>query len=948
MKRAILTTLAALLVAPAALAMPMEMPIQGVLRDNAGTPVAQGEFPMTFAIYETADAADPLWTESLGVTVAGGQFRLNLGTITPLEPLLFAASGALWLGITVESEPELPRRPMGTTPYAFQSASASNLACSGCVEPEALSPASLQVMRDEALIAVTEAGYPMVADDMAVDAEALGVEATSVQGALETLKGLIETETSAGNVNEGAGTVRAYTNQWGLPSYGTATDYVHVINPSPPKVQLYLYGGENTGFASSNNLIVTNTYTPNSYAGGVNGAEGEDSLQIGNNASAFNIGDHVLIHQTVGNSPGHWELNAVKSVQGTALGLAKPLVHTYESATGDDQRRAQVVVAASYNHLEVVNGGLIRPDEGLGGNNDANLRGGIVYVRAQAITVKTGGKIQANGEFSSSGYAGFWGGDSTPGGQTERGQSECSIKDSNYGNSNNCSGGGGGYHSGGCGSSSHAAGGGGGNRTAGQNGQGGGNVGTGGATKGSSDGATLEFGGGGGIGRSYDGGKGGGIIVLGAKTIIVESGGEITANGGEGNSHTGCYPGGGGGAGGSVVLIATTIDIQGTVEAAGGDGGLGWSNKHGGDGGQGWVLELEPIPGAINQSYATGVQIWVDGQEITPLVGDPNAKGSPHWNATEASWGATGTDAWSTGPLDLTNVANWTLGEHTLQFRETGGAGGDLKSYLYLIQPFSESTPPVNDTCQSPVNLDLTDGPVVLSGTTEDVMGKTLATDASSDASCGGEGGPDVVYQITLAERSLINAVVTAPFYARLYVRSADCTDGDVVYCGANELQTTPLEAGDYFLFVDSDASSQKGNFTLAVSLTSAVLPEHDTCAGATPLIFSQNGVATHASTTLYSLDQYQSWCEIGQSGPDVVYSFTAGTGQSISITAASAVFDPILVLYKGECGTAEPMTCSADGTLVLPSQGGDNYFLVIDGDEETDWGAYDLTVTLL
>ena len=35
---------------------------------------------------------------------------------------------------------------------------------------------------------------------------------------------------------------------------------------------------------------------------------------------------------------------------------------------------------------------------------------------------------------------------------------------------------------------------------------------------------------------------------------------------------------------------------------------------------------------------------------------------------------------------------------------------------------------------------------MVLSGTTEDVMGKTSATDTSQTETCGGAGGADVVY----------------------------------------------------------------------------------------------------------------------------------------------------------------------------------------------------------
>jgi len=925
--------------------MPLEMPLQGVLRDNAGAPVAQGEFPMTFAIYAAADAADALWTETLGVTVQGGQFRLNLGTITPLSPTLFAASGALWLGITVESEPELPRRPMGTTPYAFQSASASGLSCSGCVEPEALSPAALQVVRDEALIAVAAAGYATDAGGLAVDAAALGVEATTVQGALETLKSLIEGQTSASNVNEGAGGIRGSEHQWGLPSYGVAKNFVHIMNPTPPKVLLHLYGGENTGFASSNNLIVSNTYTPNTYSGGVNGGLGDDTMTV-DNAGAFNQGDHILIHQTMGDGAGGWELNAVQAINGNSLKLAKPLTRDFvsDSSTSAGMNRAQVVIAASYNTFEVVNGGVVRPSTGLPHGSTAAFYGGIVYIRARQLTVKNGGVIHADGYgFAANTNQGVWNNWAATGG------SECGTHGPTQ-SSPNCSGGGGGWaSSNSCTHGNNSGSGGGGNRTAGERGyqhSGGQSGGEGGLAKGAQGDGQLHFGGAGGEVEDYDGGYGGGLVVLGAETLIVESGARISADGGAGGDAA-CRSGTGGGAGGMVALFATTISSQGAIRA---EGGAGYDHTNGtadgGDGGEGWVLEIAPIPGIVNQSYATGVQIWVDGQEVTPLIGDPNGKGLPHWNATEEAWGGTGTEAWFSGPLDLTNVASWTPGEHILEFRETGGAGGDLKAYLYLIQRFSESQPPVNDTCTTPVAIDLSDGPVVLGGTTEDVMGKTLATDASSDELCGGSGGPDVVYWLTLDERALINAVVTAPFYARLYVRSADCTDGDVVYCGANEIQTNPLDPGDYFLFVDSDAESQKGDFSLAVSLTPAPLPVQDTCDDAMQLIFSGQGIATHAGTTLYGLDQYQAWCDVAGGGADAVYQFQAATGESITIDVA-ADFDSLVYVYMGECGTGAVISCADQGNLFIPPQQGGTYFLVIDGADEKEWGGFDLTVTL-
>lgn len=45
-------------------------------------------------------------------------------------------------------------------------------------------------------------------------------------------------------------------------------------------------------------------------------------------------------------------------------------------------------------------------------------------------------------------------------------------------------------------------------------------------------------------------------------------------------------------------------------------------------------------------------------------------------------WGVDGVTEWNTGPLDLSNVVNWTRGEHFIEFKESGGFGGTL---IYLI-----------------------------------------------------------------------------------------------------------------------------------------------------------------------------------------------------------------------------------------------------------------------
>jgi hypothetical protein len=946
-----LCALLACFLAPAVLAaVPMEMPLQGVVRDNAGNP-ANGDFEVTFALYPAADseAVDAVWWNTQDITVVDGVFLTRLGEGKPLDPTDFSGGEALWLGMAIEGEDELPRRPLGSSATALHAATAAGLDCSGCVGLSALTDAAQSSLVDQALAAVQANGYSTVASGLYYDDAAAELGANDVQAAIDAVSAKVnDIEVGAqGNVNEGAGTVRGYSDQWGMPSYGTAVEYIHLMKPSPPKVQLYLHGGENTGFASSNNLIVSNGYTPNTYSGGANGDAGDDTLTV-SNAGAFNTGDHILIHQTIGPNHGQWELNAVQAINGNSLKLAKGLVNDYVSdntSTTNSMNRAQVVIAASYNTFEVVNGGEVYPSSTLSGDYEENYAGGIVYVRARQLTVKNGGKIHADQRGYRSNGWNSWNNWTSPG------DSECGTNPGGS-PSANCSGGGGGISNSGC-SCNSRGGGGGANKTDGGDAQNGCNWSQpeGGNAKGSDGDGLLHFGGAGGRGGyNYGGGDGGGLVVMGAETVIVEAGGSISANAAHGNDGNDgqCHGGGGGGAGGTVALFADNFDIQGTVEALGGDGANASGNIKGGDGGEGWVHQSAPIPGIINQSYATGVEIWIDGQEVTASVGDPNGKGSPHWNAETKKWGATGTEAWSSGPLDLTNVANWTLGEHIMEFKETGGAGGDLKAYTYVIHSYTESTPPANDTCTTPLAVDLSAGEVVISGTTEDVMGKTLATDASSALGCGGIGGPDVVYQIELAERSLLHASLIAPYSAKMYVRDGACADGEIVYCADNALDTNPLEAGTYFLVVDSDAAQAKGNFNLTLSATPAPLPVNDTCEDAMELVLGANGEAVHSGTNLYALDQYKGLCPAALSGgPDTVYHFIAGTGQTLNVTV-DAEFETILYVMTLGCGEGGvPLACNAGGSLAIPGLAGGDYWLFVDGAQEKAWGSYELTLTL-
>jgi len=163
-----------LMVSVALAAVPLRTPVQGAIRDNAGQPVMDGAFEVTFALYAASTDGEAAWTETWPpgggdcqvdptgcVALSYGRFRVSLGTHVALTPALFSA-GDLWLGVTVEGEPELPRHRLGSTPYAMVAGTASvaqALDCSGCLDAPALSDDARAALDASATAAVEAAGF---------------------------------------------------------------------------------------------------------------------------------------------------------------------------------------------------------------------------------------------------------------------------------------------------------------------------------------------------------------------------------------------------------------------------------------------------------------------------------------------------------------------------------------------------------------------------------------------------------------------------------------------------------------------------------------------------------------------------------------------------------------------------------------------------------------------
>ncbi len=348
---------------------------------------------------------------------------------------------------------------------------------------------------------------------------------------------------------------------------------------------------------------------------------------------------------------------------------------------------------------------------------------------------------------------------------------------------------------------------------------------------------------------------------------------------------------------------------------------------------------INPVKSEIPQ----GVQIWVDGVNQTATIGDQQAVGAPAWTGT--SWGSDGTTPWATGRLDISQVGDWGVGQHTLQFKTTGESGGKVKFYVYLVDPAAESQAFTNDGCGGAEALVFDGGVATVNATTEDMLGENKALDDLSPAGCGGEGGVDVVYSVTLTERTTINAAVAAPFATRLYVLDNPCLNETVLACGTDQATTPELDPGTYYVVVDSDDAGQTGDFSLTVELEDSPLPVNDTCATASTIAAGQDLIQV-SGTTQWGLDQYNGTCG-GDGAADGVYSFEATNQNDDLLVTIDAPFASVMVLRAQNCEGGFQMACSTTGTITIPGLAPGMYYLFVDGVTAADEGAFTLDVTL-
>ncbi|MCB0525260.1 MAG: hypothetical protein R3A50_09235 [Saprospiraceae bacterium] len=102
--------------------------IQGTLKAANGTSVGDGDYDVTFRLYDAATGGNEKWSEDATVTVTGGIYSHYLGSVDPL--ITSAFNDKLYLAVEVNSKELTPRSELSYSPYAF---SVYSVQCSGAV-----------------------------------------------------------------------------------------------------------------------------------------------------------------------------------------------------------------------------------------------------------------------------------------------------------------------------------------------------------------------------------------------------------------------------------------------------------------------------------------------------------------------------------------------------------------------------------------------------------------------------------------------------------------------------------------------------------------------------------------------------------------------------------------------------------------------------------------------
>lgn len=104
---------------------PRTISYQGLLTDNQGTFIPDGNRSITIKLYESLIATNAIFTETHTTTVVRGLFNVIIGSVNPI-PATIAFDRAYFLGVSLDFGQEMsPRTVLTAVPYALRAERAS-------------------------------------------------------------------------------------------------------------------------------------------------------------------------------------------------------------------------------------------------------------------------------------------------------------------------------------------------------------------------------------------------------------------------------------------------------------------------------------------------------------------------------------------------------------------------------------------------------------------------------------------------------------------------------------------------------------------------------------------------------------------------------------------------------------------------------------------------------
>ncbi|HWO56467.1 MAG TPA: hypothetical protein VNN55_02760 [bacterium] len=205
---------------------PNLMNYQGRLDDANGVPLADGNYSVTFRLYDAAAGGALLWQETQTVATVDGVFSVMLGAQDTIPQSVFYADSTYLEIQPSGSDPVLPRSLLSVVPYAWRARNADQVGGFDAAQVE-----------ESAEILAAIAAHAAVADahhDKTIDASELSIgtlaESRLPQGAIDSSEIEVESIGATRLIDE-PGIAHAYTTSVLLSSTLTQVDSVTVIVP---------------------------------------------------------------------------------------------------------------------------------------------------------------------------------------------------------------------------------------------------------------------------------------------------------------------------------------------------------------------------------------------------------------------------------------------------------------------------------------------------------------------------------------------------------------------------------------------------------------------------------------------------------------------------------------------------------------------------------------------